>query len=95
MVRVLGVFCLLIGIGFLGQAYLLAFHGFYLDCYAVDWSRGCLKRGFDDVGAFVYVIAIAFVVASPLPFYMAAKAFKWKQNRPARIKQKHERRKNS
>ncbi len=64
------------GLYFLAQAYTMAFHGIYIDCFAPDGS-GCSLRQFSDptLTSAMYGSVLALVALTT--FYLGARVLRW------------------
>jgi len=70
----------MVGLYFVAQAYTMAFHGIYIDCFAPDGS-GCALRHFTDptLPAALYGTVLALIALGT--FYLGARTLRWLKRR--------------
>jgi hypothetical protein len=74
VVRAAGIVCFFAGIFFLSQAYTMAFHGIYLDCWH---GEGCSMRPFGEPTLPSALYGTALALAAVLTFYVGIRALRW------------------
>ncbi len=65
------------GLYFLAQAYTMAFHGIYIDCFAADASGWCALRQFSDPTLTSALYGTVLAAVALLTFYLGARALRW------------------
>ncbi len=82
--RVLGrifataLFC--VGLFIVAQAYTMAFHGIYIDCFAPDQS-GCALRHYADPTLLSALYGTGLAILALITFYLGARTLRWLQKR--------------
>jgi hypothetical protein len=77
-VKSVGFLLFFAGLYFVTQAYTMAFHGIYIDCFPPDRS-GCALRHFAEptLTSALYGTVLAF--GAVFTFYLGARALRWTQ----------------
>ena len=77
--RIAAIACFFAGLFFLAQAYTMAFHGVYIDCFPADHS-GCALRHYSaepTLTSALYGTGLAAIAL--VTFYLGARALRWVQ----------------
>jgi hypothetical protein len=64
------------GLYFLAQAYTMAFHGIYIDCFAPDGS-GCSLRHFSEPTLTSALYGTVLAAVALVTFYLGTRALRW------------------
>lgn len=76
LVRAGGLLLFFAGLYFLAQAYTMAFHGIYIDCFAADAS-GCTLRHFSEPTLTSALYGTILAAVALVTFYLGARALRW------------------
>jgi hypothetical protein len=70
--------CLLFfaGLFFVTQAYTMAFHGVYVDCFAQD-VRGCALRVYGEPTLTSALYGTVLALGATVTFYLGVRALRW------------------
>jgi hypothetical protein len=68
------VVCFCAGLFFLSQAYTMAFHGLYLDCFG---GGGCAMRSYGEPTLTSALYGTVLALGALLTFYAGLKALRW------------------
>ncbi len=78
VVRAAGVLCFFAGIFVLAQAYTMALHGMWLDCFA---ESGCVLVAYGEPTLPSALYGTVLAIAATITFYIGVKALRWPQKR--------------
>jgi uncharacterized membrane protein (DUF441 family) len=73
--------CFFIGVFFVAQAYTMAFHGVYIDCFS---GGGCGLRTYGEPTLTSALYGTVLAIAATITFYIGLRALRW----PARDRSK-------
>ncbi len=73
-VRAAGVACFFAGLFFLAQAYTIAFHGMWLDCFEGD---GCSMRPYGEPTLTSALYGSFLAIGAGITFYVGTRALRW------------------
>ena len=77
-VRAVGILCFFAGLFFLAQAYTIAFHGMWLDCFEGD---GCSMRPYGEPTLPSALYGTFLAIGAGITFYVGTRALRWPQRR--------------
>jgi hypothetical protein len=66
--------CFFIGVFFVAQAYTMAFHGVYIDCFG---EGGCALRPYGEPTVTSALYGTVLAIGAMLTFYIGLKALRW------------------
>lgn len=66
------------GLFFVTQAYTMAFHGIYVDCFAQNVT-GCALRAYSEPSLISVLYGTALALGALVTFYLGARAIRWTQ----------------
>ena len=75
LVRGVGVLCFFVGIFFLAQAYTMAFHGMWLDCF--EGEAGCTMRAYGEPTLPSALYGTVLAICATITFYIGVRALRW------------------
>ncbi|MGE5640737.1 MAG: hypothetical protein ACM30H_11655 [Clostridia bacterium] len=76
LARAGGLLLFFAGLYFLAQAYTMAFHGIYIDCFAPD-GAGCSLRQFSEPTLTSALYGTVLAAVALVTFYLGARALRW------------------
>ncbi len=74
LVRAAGILCFFVGVFVLAQAYTMALHGMWLDCFA---ASGCALVAYGEPTLPSALYGSVLAVAATATFYTGVKALRW------------------
>jgi len=76
-----GLVLLFAGTYFVAQAYTMAFHGVYIDCFPSD-NSGCGLRQFGEPTLTSVLYGTVLALGAGITFHLAMKALRWTHQGP-------------
>ena len=80
LARIVATVLFCAGLFIVAQAYTMAFHGIYIDCFAPDGS-GCALRHYADPTLPSALYGTGLALLALLTFYLGARTLRWLQKR--------------
>jgi hypothetical protein len=77
-VRAAGMLCFFAGLFFLAQAYTIAFHGMWLDCFG---DAGCSMRPYGEPTLPSALYGTVLAIGAGITFYIGVLALRWPHRR--------------
>ena len=76
LARVAGLALFFAGLYFVAQAYTMAFHGIYIDCFAPE-AQGCTLQHYREPTLMSALYGTALAVIALGTFYLGMRAMRW------------------
>jgi hypothetical protein len=78
LARLAGMLLFFSGLYFISQAYTMAFHGIYIDCFS---GSGCGLRHFSDPTLLSALYGTVLALVALVTFYLGTRAIRWVHKR--------------
>ena len=78
-IKAVGLLLFFTGLFFVTQAYTMAFHGVYVDCFAQD---GCSLKVYGEPTLTSALYGTVLALGAMITFYLGARALRWTQSPP-------------